>query len=56
MEKQTVPESVLLDLLAEAPSCLVDTVVRMYPDLPDKTARTEEESLVRRIGCLELCE
>lgn len=56
MEGQSVDENVLLDLLADAPSCLVEKVVRMYPDLPARSSMTEREIMVRRMSCPELVE
>ncbi len=56
METQPGRAYVLVDLLENAPSCFLERVVQMYPDLPGKPGQTEVEPSVRQMRCLELCE
>jgi hypothetical protein len=42
-------DHVLLDLLAGAPACLVEQVMRLYPDLPGRPCFSEAEVLLRRV-------
>lgn len=46
-------DHVLLDLLAGASACMVERVVRLYPDLPGRPGMSETEALLRCASYLD---
>lgn len=43
-------DHVLLDLLDGAPACMVEQVMRLYPDLPGRPGISEAEVLLKRVA------